>query len=188
MKIEKFREIMKRVYALNTEEERDAFYKYAKKVPNNGVIVDIGTAGGGSAFAFTFGSKPSVKVYTIDPRKNENFLSKHDEWQLKEKLIYLEKTSAEVAMEWKLPINLLFIDGLHSFLGVTDDFNNFYPYMVDGGMVMFHDYYLYQNTVGVAVDNLEKEGFIRKVEIIDSLYDKHGDRLRVGLYIAKVKE
>jgi predicted O-methyltransferase YrrM len=181
MKIEDIKEKMRKVYTLNTEEERDAFYRYAKKVPVNGVIVDIGTAGGGSAFAFALASKPSVKVYTIDPSQSKKFMLLRKEWGLEKKVIFLHQTSQDAAKDWDKEIDMLFIDGVHGYRGVQNDFSWFGSYVKKGGIVAFHDYYYY-GVIGKAVDEIVASGVIKKVEIIDSLFNK---TRRLGTYVSK---
>lgn len=181
MNIKEIEKVIERVKALNTKEERAAFYEYAKDVPDGGIIVDIGTAAGGSALVFAMASKPKVKVYTIDLKKNIDFIRKRKEIGLEKKLIFINKTSEEVAKEWDKKIDLLFIDGVHNYHGVMNDFTWFKKFMVEGGIVMFHDYYLYTDTIGKAIDEIEAEGEIEKIEIVDSLYQE----LRIGLFISK---
>jgi len=168
------------VNPLTTPEERRAFAEYAAKVPDNGKIVEIGTAEGSSAFSFAFASKPSVKVYTIDPNLNEKFLRYRKEWNLEDKLVFINKTSEDAAKEWEDEIDLLFIDGIHNYQGVMNDFNWFSFFVKPGGYIMFHDYYYY-DSIKLAVDDLEADGEIVKVEIVDSYFK--GEK-RTGLYIA----
>ena len=182
MKIKKVEKRMERVKVLNTEEERGAFARYASEVPEDGVIVDIGTAAGGSAFVFALTSPLNAKVYTIDPSKNEDFLRLRKEWGLEDKLTFIEKTSEEVAKGWDKEIDLLFIDGIHNYLGVMNDFNWFFPSVKKGGIIIFHDYFLYGNTIGVAVDEICSGGKVEKVEIIDSCFKED---VRTGMYIAR---
>jgi len=47
--------------------------------------------------------------------------------------------STAAAREWEKPIRLLFIDGDHSFDGTRDDFMSWAPFVVDSGLVAFHD-------------------------------------------------
>jgi len=181
MKIKEIEKVMERVKVLNTKEERVAFYEYAKDVPDGGIIVDIGTAAGGSALVFAMASKPNVKVYTIDPKKNLDFLDRRKETKLEKKLIFINKTSEDTAKGWNKKIDLLFIDGIHNYPGVMNDFTWFKKFVVKGGIVMFHDYYLYGDTIGKAVDEIVKTGEVEKIKIVDSLYQK----LRIGLFISK---
>src|SRR3990167_966163 len=48
-------------------------------------------------------------------------------------------TSNEAVKIWTLPINVLFIDGDHTYQVVKDDWDNFSPFVVKGGRVFFHD-------------------------------------------------
>lgn len=172
------------INALISVEEQRVLYKYASKVRKNGVIVDIGTAAGGSAFMLAFGSKPSVKIHTIDPNRNPNFFTKRKEFNFDKKIKFINKISEEVAKDFKDKIDLLFVDGIHNYLGVTNDFNWFKGFMKKDGIVMFHDYYAYSNTIGSAVDDIVKSGQVEKVKIIDS---KFRGEIRTGLYIARMK-
>lgn len=48
------------------ERELDVIYEWAKTVPENGVIVELGSMFGRTAMAFVEGAHPSVKIYCID--------------------------------------------------------------------------------------------------------------------------
>jgi hypothetical protein len=47
--------------------------------------------------------------------------------------------SADVADSWNRPIRLLWIDGDHNYKGAKEDFDRFFPHLVPGGVVAFHD-------------------------------------------------
>jgi len=47
--------------------------------------------------------------------------------------------SAAVGARWTRPIALLWIDGDHSYAGALQDAALFTPWVVDGGVVAFHD-------------------------------------------------
>jgi hypothetical protein len=47
--------------------------------------------------------------------------------------------SANVAARWALPVDLVFIDGDHSELGVLKDWEGWHGFVVEGGQVLFHD-------------------------------------------------
>jgi predicted O-methyltransferase YrrM len=47
--------------------------------------------------------------------------------------------SADVALNWQKPIDLLFIDGDHSYEGVKHDWTAFSRFVSDFGVVVFHD-------------------------------------------------
>lgn len=174
-------EKIKNVNALITEKEKEVLCKYARKIPDNGTILEIGTAAGSSAFTLVLSSKPSVKTYTIDPNINETFIARKKEWGLDKRLIFINKTSEEAAKDWRGEIDLLFIDGIHSYPGVTNDYNWFSPFVKKGGIVIFHDYFLYGNTVGKAIDDISKDR-VEKIEIIDSFFR---GKVRTGMFIAR---
>jgi len=48
-------------------------------------------------------------------------------------------SSAEAAKGWDKPIRLLFIDGEHSYEAVKADFELWSPFVVEGGIIAFHD-------------------------------------------------
>lgn len=52
---------------------------------------------------------------------------------------FINKASNEAVKTWTIPINVLFIDGDHSYKGVKDDWKNFSKFVVPGGIVFFHD-------------------------------------------------
>jgi predicted O-methyltransferase YrrM len=47
--------------------------------------------------------------------------------------------SASVAERWTLPVDLVFIDGDHSEIGVHKDWDMWHRFVVEGGHVLFHD-------------------------------------------------
>lgn len=47
--------------------------------------------------------------------------------------------STDVARSWRAPIDMLFVDGSHQYDDVVADFESFYPYVVPGGILAFHD-------------------------------------------------
>jgi hypothetical protein len=46
--------------------------------------------------------------------------------------------SANVAAAWTLPVDLVSLDGDHSEIGVTKDWELWHPFVVEGGAVLFH--------------------------------------------------
>lgn len=181
MKLEEILEKIKGVNALLCEKDKEALYRYAGYVPENGVIVDIGTAAGSSAFIMALASKDSVKVYTVDPMRNQNFLDDRTRLELDDKIVYFEGTSAFSYIDWQRPIDLLFIDGVHSYQGVKDDFETFGTKVKPGGIVIFHDIFLYDNTIGAYVEDIVKEGLLKKIEIVDDTFSER----RVGMFIGE---
>ena len=181
MNLEEVKKKVNQLYYLLTTEEVETLFSYASKVPDGGNIVDIGTCAGGSAFTMALAS--NAHVYTIDPISNEGFLHKIIEWEMQDKITYFNKTSEEAITDLEgVEIDLIFIDGIHSYNGVTNDFTWYAPMIKSGATVIFHDYFLYRDTIGKAIDDLVESGKIEKIEIIDSLY--HNEK-RTGMFIAR---
>jgi len=52
---------------------------------------------------------------------------------------FYNMTSNELAKEWNLPLDILLIDGDHSYEQTKIDYENFYPYVNKDGYIIFHD-------------------------------------------------
>jgi predicted O-methyltransferase YrrM len=128
------------------------------------VIVEIGSARGRSTCALALACKKNGdgRVYAIDPHtvnpwteigtdgSTEAFLrARLRDYGLEPWCEVIVATSAEAAKGWTRRIDLLFIDGDHSFEGVRADFEMFQPWLAPNALVVFHDtawnYYTYSD-------------------------------------------
>jgi predicted O-methyltransferase YrrM len=66
-------------------------------------------------------------------------------------------TSLEAARDWSSPVDLLYIDGWHSYDAVTADGKAWLPHLSSAGVVVFDDYRAYQE-VADAVTELDRAG------------------------------
>lgn len=112
-------------------DEAKKLYECAKLLSENAVVVEIGTLHGGSANILA--AAISGMVYTID--NDPKF-----ETKILDNVLLIKGDSKDVAIGWDKPIDLLFIDGDHSYEGVAEDIENWIPKVKKGGMVIFHDY------------------------------------------------
>lgn len=183
MQFEEAQERSKDINALLAEDDKKVLFTYAQKVPKNGVIVDIGTCAGGSAFMMALGSDPSVIVYTIDPKPYDNLQTDAEKLGLSGRIIYLHRTSEDAAKEWSgIPIDLLFIDGVHNYDGVKADLNGLGGYVKKGGYIIAHDVMLYED-IGEAMEEANQFGFIKKIEVKETYY--RDDPRPIGIYVSK---
>ena len=137
-------------------QEGKFLYKAARNCKGKGVIVEIGSWKGKSTIWLAKGSKAGsgVKVYAIDPHtgSSENRRRYGEVWtfpefehnvveaDVQDIVIPLIKTSEEAGREWDgKAIELLWIDGAHEYEMVKQDFELWSQYLVEGGIIAFHD-------------------------------------------------
>jgi predicted O-methyltransferase YrrM len=142
-------------FLISPDQERWLF-KAAKSLPDHAVILEIGSFKGRSTCCLAFGCRGSRKhVFAVDTFEgNEkdfragvlfdtNYYSvlkgNIERNGLTEYVTTVTGTSADVGKTWNTPIHLLFIDGGHEYEDVLADFQTFFPHVVPGGMVAFHD-------------------------------------------------
>lgn len=125
-----------------SESEELALMEYARKVPKDGLILEIGAEHGMSAAAFCYAAGPSVKIVSIDLFP-QNLLKIH---RANLKQAGFAGRSEQVPMDSKdfplnnrIKIDLLFIDGDHSIDGVRSDLTRFAPHVNVGGFMALHD-------------------------------------------------
>jgi len=147
------------------------------------VCVEIGSAQGKSTcFIGTALRDNGVgKLYAIDPhcQTEWNDTGSVDTYpviirnirrlKLQRHVQVVRETSTTAAQHWKLPIDLLFIDGDHSYEGVKHDWDAFTPFVRPFGLVIFHDTLwdlrsdptLYRADMGVPrfVEELRAQGY-----------------------------
>ena len=160
-------------YSTISDENVKTLQKYVKKVASgvkrNILAVDIGTASGKSAISMAM-AVDNIIVLTVDPRKEceVNLIRNYKMLDVdSDKITFYDDTSEEFGKDWcPEEIDICFIDGLHTYHGVVCDIENVVSKVKKGGYVMFHDYNLYKNSVGKAIDEFEGKLY-KKVEEAD---------------------
>lgn len=138
-----------------TDREGELLYDLARKCPRKGVIVEIGSWKGKSTIWLGRGSKAGnrVKIYAIDPHKGPSHpkkgyeqLTTLEEFQknlrnagIEDIVTPIVKTSEQAAREFHRPVALLFVDGAHEYDLARLDFHLWFPKVIDGGIMAFHD-------------------------------------------------
>ena len=117
------------------------------------VCVEIGSARGRSACAVGLALRRNGggRLYAIDPHSvtNWNDTNSVDSFAIisenlrkagvTEFVEIIRQTSGEAAKGWDKKVDLIFIDGDHSYEGVKADWELFLPHLNEFGVVVFHD-------------------------------------------------
>lgn len=130
-----------------TDAEQNLLLELAAAVPEKGNIVEIGAEFGMSTSLFAKGAHESVSIVSVDLFP-ENLLGMHlgnlAEAGFADRTKQIAAPSKDAAADWgpkkkPTPIDLLFIDGDHTFEGVKADIDNWIKFVPVGGVVAFHD-------------------------------------------------
>lgn len=129
--------------------EIDLLHELTMSLPENPVVVNIGAGAGTSGLTF-ISSRPDAQLYTVDVAKEINLYGGLDnEAGILEAAGYLDLTryfqihgdSKDVGRVWQGgPVNLVFVDGDHTRAGCEGDLRAWWPHLVSGGVMVFHDY------------------------------------------------
>lgn len=150
------RSVLTNVAGWETENEQHALKYLAERIPDKGYIIEIGSEYGMSTSILAKYSKPGVQIVAVDPQPDEKF-NLHKQAMIRlgvlEKVWYQRATSVDAASMWKSvhypaqppKVDLLFIDGDHTTEGVIADITAWFPYVRQGGVVVFHDTMAYTN-------------------------------------------
>ena len=147
------------------------------------VCVEIGSAAGLSAcyVGLALRQMGQGRLYAIDPhtvtdwndpRAVDSFEMMQGnlrKFKVEDYVEIIRDYSQNAAKNWTLPIDLLFIDGDHSYKGVKHDWEAFAPHVNPFGVIVFHDTawdldcgpLLDDNPMGVPrfVEELRTEGY-----------------------------
>ena len=147
------------------------------------VAVEIGSARGKSACYIGMALKHngSGRLYAIDPHTSTNWNDDRSvdtynimrgnlqELNLTDVVTVLREYSSAALGKLPKPIDVLFIDGDHSYEGVKSDWDNYTPHMSPFGVIVFHDTIWelrpdskwYRQDMGVPrfVDELRRSGY-----------------------------
>jgi predicted O-methyltransferase YrrM len=152
------------------------------------VVVEIGTAQGGTYWAWCRVAASTAHLVSID-------LPGNDEWDARVRS-YPRPTQNQTVIRadshdprtirsldgLRASVDLLFIDGDHSYDGVRADFENYAPLVRPGGLIAFHDV---ESTYHPAsqVDRLwtQLRDLYDAREIIDTANDEQSGRYGIGV-------
>jgi len=130
----------------------------AAQGPGIGEIVELGSWMGRSTCWLAYGSKSRgrEKVHAVDPFDGGPMLGHLDEvkdegttyfsfvdhltkHQLFDHVVPIVATSTQAIKQWEKPVRLLFIDAVHTYPAVKQDFELWARFLVVSGVVVFDD-------------------------------------------------
>ena len=165
-----------------TRLEGIALRDIARRYASNGIIVEIGSYLGKSSNYLAGALTKGGHLYCIDPWFGEGgwikgktgketdtynqFLSNMKSWT--GKFTALRGYSTDVVKNWTQQIDLLWIDGDHTYEGCSSDIMLWYPFLKKDGWICLHDY---DNPFGVkqAVQDI-LFCQVNKYYLIDSMF------------------
>lgn len=120
-------------------------------------IVEIGRFNGGSAFMMSC-ANPKTPIYSIDiaPQNDERLKSLFAEHRVGANVRLIVGDSQKGRYDDISGVDLLWIDGDHSYEGCMADLMNWYPKVSPGGHILFHDCYFGSPVQDVVIDFLKK--------------------------------
>lgn len=135
-----------RIFTHLTIEEKNTLYNYSKKLKNGSNIAEIGSYFGASASFLALGNKLN-KIFCVDPWKNETmpeglrdtFPEFKNNTKKFNNITALRGRSEDVAKNFNRKIDLLFIDGDHSYKEVKIDVCSWIPKCKNEAIVILHD-------------------------------------------------
>lgn len=104
------------------------FYPEVQKIPEKGLYLEIGVYKGRSLWVASKAAKKSVALWGIDKLPDPKIPN----------TLYIRRSSLNTL--WLRPIDLLFIDGNHTYKFVRKEIEKYSPYVKKGGVILFHDY------------------------------------------------
>ncbi|MGH3081905.1 MAG: class I SAM-dependent methyltransferase [Gaiellaceae bacterium] len=138
------KELIKDVPGWLSDEEGEALYELARACTGKGAIVEIGSWKGKSTICLGLGSRAGcgVQIFAVDPHadyRHGEFKDNIERAGIADLVTPVKGLSQEVVGEFHEAIELLFVDGSHEEEDVRDDFEQWVPKVVEGGVVAFHD-------------------------------------------------
>ncbi|MGZ4926150.1 MAG: class I SAM-dependent methyltransferase [Halobacteriota archaeon] len=175
--------------------EGTLLYTLGKNCKTNGAIVEIGSWKGKSTIFLAKGSKAGqqVRVYAIDPHKGgttsgptfDEFKTNVANAQVDDIVVPMVKTSEEAANEFLEPCALIFVDGDHELASVKQDFELWYPKLIEGGIIAFHDTIGWAGPRMLVKDSLYKSDTFKNVRFARSI--TYGEKVVQNTFADRLK-
>ena len=138
------------------------FAKWLVKYLSPKLIVDLGVDQGYSSFVFADALQKNnidgrvVGIDKFDADDTMSYLIRDTSEIIKNYIKQNNITNVdiikecfhEVSLHWREPIQILHIDGLHTYEAVKEDFYDWKKFVDNNGVILFHDVTAFSDTVG----------------------------------------
>lgn len=127
------------------------FAEWIVKETNPEVIVDLGVDWGFSTFSFAM---PRIgHVYGVDSFEGDKYtggthgcyeyvMSKREKLFMQDNVTIIKGYFDDVARDWNKEINILHIDGSHSYEDIKNDYETWSKFLSEDGIILLHDTYI----------------------------------------------
>ena len=177
--------IMAEIDGWLTPKEGRLLYLLARACTGRGVIVEIGAWKGRSTVCLARGARAGRRppLFAVDPHTGSpehrasggavdtagEFAANLARAGVGDVVVPLVQTSEDAARTLREPVELIFIDGAHEYEAVERDFDLWFPKIVTGGVMAFHDSSGWPGVRRVVERRLYRSARFRGVRFVDSI-------------------
>ncbi len=138
-----------------TEAEGLFLYNTARKIKKENVVIEVGSWKGRSTICLVNGSQDGnkIKIFAVDPHvgssEHHRMFGKVDTFEefkrninkagIAQFIVPIRDTSENAAENVNQRIEFAFIDGAHEYSSVKLDLKAWFPKVMNGGILAFHD-------------------------------------------------
>jgi predicted O-methyltransferase YrrM len=167
------------------DDEGELLFNLGRSCVGKGVIVEIGSWKGKSTIWLGKGSEAGhgIAVWAIDPHTgspehHELFgdVRTFDEFKaniatagVDRLVVPIVSSSQQAAERFEKPVELIFIDGAHDYESARADFDAWYPKLVEGGVMAFHDTTAWEGVRRIVLERMCKSRSFGIVHLVGSI-------------------
>lgn len=108
-------------------------------LPPDAVLVNIGAYMESSTISVLH-DRPDMYAFSIDTEACQVGLDNLAHFGVADRVVRVLGKSQDVGRHWRWPVDMLYIDGDHSYEACRADVDVWLPWLKSGGIVAFHDY------------------------------------------------
>lgn len=121
--------------------EVDSLKELARSLPQNPTVVNIGAGDRAISTLAILEERKDAVIYSIDIHAKTNeghYLRKAG--LPHQRVIRLLGKSQDIGKFWPILVDMVYVDGDHSYVAVLEDIEVWWPNLKRGGIMAFHDY------------------------------------------------